>query len=94
MPLQTSVPGILLAMPLWGGVPPNLWPVIVLSLPFPFPQLGRRVSLWPGVCLWWLLCVASCPQLWDLVFRVSFQEGLPPCLSQHLALLPPWVWPS
>lgn len=33
-------------------------------------------------------CVAGCPQLWDLVFGFLFQEGLPPCFSQHLALLP------
>lgn len=47
---QTSVLGLLVAMPLWSGVAPTPF-VIVLSPPFPFLQLGRGVSLWPGVCL-------------------------------------------
>lgn len=42
---RTSVLGLLVAVPVWGGVPfiPRL--VIVLTLPFPFPQLGRGASV-------------------------------------------------
>lgn len=42
---QTSVLGLLVAVPLWGAVLPIPRLVIVLSLPLPFPQLGRGVSV-------------------------------------------------